>query len=285
MREFEFDYKTLSLQKKFQNLEENFPPEVCQEIPQFLRALKQYGEVSKADFFFGSIYKISAHTFELSYLTDFSSRKITIIDLQVKSLNLLKERFSISDSWDDKEVLPRIPQYDVPQKIIQAIELINKGIDDSYELGRKLGHRGKQKKYIARHGQYAKASLEELGLIKRTRSSRRLVSEITAKGKFIVDAPDDDTKKRLLVEAMLNYHPVWLVMGKVTEGGQKLTDRLVLDTIFPEEVQGADTSPRRAQTIKNWVKWISKYSGIPIHLDEEFLQLTIPMLYADHESE
>ena len=50
----------------------------------------------------------------------------------------------MDNSWDDDEVLPRIPQYDVPEKIIQAVDLIDRGIDDSFELGYKLGHRGKK---------------------------------------------------------------------------------------------------------------------------------------------
>ena len=282
---FEFEYVDACLKKKLSNPEKHFPPEVCQELPQFLYALKQKGEVSKADFFLGRIYKISAHTFDLTYTSDFTSYKIKFIDMKINSLNLFKDRFSITDNWNDNEMLPCIPQYDVPEKILQALELIVKGVDDSYNLGLKLGHKGKHKKYIARHGQYAKTALEELELIERSRKGRKFLIEVTTKGKLIAEALSEDTQKRLLIEAMLNYKPVWLIMGKVTKGGEKLTDKLVLETVFPTEVQDANTSPRRSQTLKNWVKWISSYSGIPIHLQDEGLQLTIPMIYAEQKSE
>lgn len=196
---------------------------------------------------------------------------------------MFRERFSISDSWDDKEVLQCIPQYDVPEKVIQAIELINQGVDDSYSLGWELGHRGKRKEYIIRHGNYAKAALFELGLIDRVREGKSLISKITSKGKLIAEAHNIDIRKRLLIEAMLNYQPIWLLMGKVTEGEQELTDELILETVFHDEVRGADTSPRRSRTLKRWIKWISEYSGIPIYLNGQGLQLTIPMLYAKED--
>lgn len=285
---YEFEYWDDSLKKKLTNLENHFPPEVCQELPQFLQALREKGEVSKADFKLGGvsgISEISGNTFKLSVTLDSPNRKIKVIDITVKSLELLRDRFSLSDNWNDNEVLARIPQYDNPEKIIKALQFISQGIDESYDLGWQLGHRAKKEKDISRHGQYAKSTLEQLGLIARTRQSRKLKSEVTAKGKLIVEAPDEDTQKRLLIEAMLNYKPVWLIMGKVTEDGQKLTDQLVLETVFPPEDWEADTSSRRSQTLKNWVKWISKYTGIPIHLEENVLQLTIPMLYGQSEVE
>ena len=131
---FEFEYLSLSLQKKIDNPNKHFPPEVCDELPQFLIALKQ-GQISKADFQSGDlankgIFKISTNTFDLYYTPGSRLKRIKIIDIRLKSLNLFRERFSVSVSWDDQEVLPCIPQYDVPDKIIQAIELINQGMDD-----------------------------------------------------------------------------------------------------------------------------------------------------------
>lgn len=277
---FKIEFVNNYLKEKFENLGKYFPSEVCQELPFFLEALQKDGEISNSDYFMGHINKISTLTFELTYRSDFQNKVVKISDLKVKSLDLLKTRFTIQDSLSDKDVLERLPQCDKPDKIIKAIELINQGVTDTYQLGLDLGHKGKKKRDIARHGQYAHSALEELKIIKRTQKGRKLIPEITEKGKLIANAPDDDTKKRLLIEAMINYQPVWKVIGEVTEGQQELTDKLVKELVFPEADHSSKTSNRRAQTIKNWVKWISKFTGIPIHLPSQGLQLTIPGLYS-----
>lgn len=286
---FQIDFADNSLKEKFADLENHFPPEVCSEILSFLEVLRRDGDLSHSDcmkgYFGKTITKISAKTFELQYQGNFKTKVLKILDIKVKSLDLLKTRFTIQDFLSDKDLIECIPQYDNPDKIIKAIELINQDVEDTYQLGLKLGHKGKKEKYIARHGQYAHSTLEELKLIKRTRKGRKLIPEVTEKGKLIANAPDQDTKKRLLIEAMLNYQPVWKVIGEVTEAQQELTDELVKKLVFPEEDQDSDTSNRRAQTIKNWVKWISKFTGIPIHLPGQELQLTIPGLYSQENTD
>ena len=52
--------------------------------------------------------------------------------------------------------------------------------------------------------------------------------------------------------------------------------------VFPEILRGADTSNRRSQTLKNWIKSISIFFGMPIRLHNRGMQLTIPMLYAEN---
>ncbi|MFB8788815.1 MAG: hypothetical protein U7123_08190 [Potamolinea sp.] len=165
--------------------------------------------------------------------------------------------------------------------------MIHQGVRDSYDLGDKLGHQGKKREYISRHGQYAKHALEQLKLITKKRQGNRWVTELTEKGRLIAEAPNEDLQFRLLVEAMLNYPPVWRVLAAVSEregqlnDGIILNDELVKTLVFPEILRGADTSNRRSQTVKNWIKWISQYCGIPIRLHKEGVQLTIPMLYSE----
>lgn len=47
--EVEFEYLSLSLQEKINNPNKYFPSEMCDELPQYLTALRQ-GKISKADF-------------------------------------------------------------------------------------------------------------------------------------------------------------------------------------------------------------------------------------------
>ncbi len=282
---FKFKYIDQSLAKKMSNIDQYYPPEVSQELSFFLKTLEEAGEVSRVDYFIGNINKIDANTFEMQYATDSVQKVVTVLDVKVKSIHLLKTRFSIKDSWDDKDVVACIPQCDKPEKMIQTLELISQGKNDSYDIGLSLGSQAKTTKNVRRHGQYSLDALEELRLIQRVKKGRKSELALTDKGVLIAKAPDLETKKRLLIEAMLNYKPVWLVIGEVTEGGKPLTDELVKKLVFPPEDQEADTSNRRSQTIKNWVIFISTFEGIPIYKSENKLQLIIPMLYANPKSE
>jgi hypothetical protein len=277
----------LELQKKLKNPEEYYPPEVCAEMDQSLEILKRDGQFSKTDFYDINTNKVSGITCNLFYRPDLAKKEVLIIAVKVKPANVFRQRFNIMDEWDDKDVVESIPQYDDPKKIIAAIVLVHQGIRDSFELGDKLGHRGKKKEYVSRHGQYAKHTLEQLKLINRTRKGNKWLIEVTEAGKRIAEAPDEDLKKRLLFQAMLNYPPIWRVINAVSERGSQLNEELVLNDelvknlVFPEILRGADTSNRRSQTLKNWIKSISTFFAIPIRVHDSGLQLTIPMLYAE----
>ncbi|MGD1907434.1 MAG: hypothetical protein ACFB0C_15805 [Leptolyngbyaceae cyanobacterium] len=285
-----------ALQQKLSKPEQYFIPEVLRELSIVLQALKRDGTLAGTDFYDTNTNKVSMKTFYLFYKPRIYtgedgeiSQEILLIDLKTKSSEVLKQRFSVSDNWDDKDVVESIPQYDKPIKIIAALQYIYEGIEDSFELGSALGHRGKKREYIARHGNYAKHTLEQLKLITRIKEEHHWSAHLTEKGKLIAEAPSEELKLRLLIEAMLNYPPVWRIIVAVTERqgelGDKeiLTDELVKDLTFPEVLRDSDTSKRRAQTLRNWIKWISDYSGIPIWLHKDGVQLLIPMLYAENK--
>lgn len=275
------------LQKKLNNSEKYYPTEVSQELNQFLEILKTDGHFSKTDFYDVNTNKVSGVTCNLFYKTDFAKHEVLLIDVKVKLADVFRERFKISDDWDDKNVVESIPQYDQPKKIVKALVLIRKGLTDSYDLGYELGHRGKKKEYISRHGQYAKHTLEQLKLITRKRQGIQWVTELTEKGRLIAEAFNESLQFRLLIEAMLNYPPVWRIITAVSERESQLDDELILNDelvknlAFPEILRGADTSNRRSQTLKSWIKWIADHSGIPIRLHKGGVQLTIPMLYGE----
>ncbi|MBD1834503.1 hypothetical protein H6F61_17820 [Cyanobacteria bacterium FACHB-472] len=275
------------LQKKLNNPGKYYPPEVCYELNQFLEILKRDGHLSKTDFYDVNTNKISGVTCNLFYRPNFANKEVLLIDVKMKPADLFRQRFNVADEWDDKDVVESIPQYDQPKKIVQAIVLIYKGVTDSYDLGYSLGHRGKKKEYISRHGQYAKHTLEQLKLITRKRQGIQWVTELTEKGRLIAEAFNDSLQFRLLLEAMLNYPPVWRIITVVSERESQLDDELILNDelvknlAFPEILRDADTSNRRSQTLKNWIKWIAGHSGIPIRLHKDGVQLTIPMLYGE----
>ncbi|WP_193200375.1 hypothetical protein [Nostoc sp. MG11] len=200
---------TPELQKKIKNLEEYYPPEVCHEINHFLEILKQDGHLSKTNFYDINTNEISGLYCNIFYKPCLEQKKVLLIDIKMKAADIFRQRFVIEDDWDDKNCIDSIPQYDKPQKIIEAISLIHQGITNSYELGYELGHRGKKDEYISRHGQYVKHALIALKLIHVTRQGNKRLTELTQKGRLIAEAPNKDLQVRFLIEAMLSYPPIW----------------------------------------------------------------------------
>lgn len=274
---FNLEFIDAKLHEKFLDISMHYPPEVCQELPQFLEALKRDGQISRVEYFRGNINKIAAKTFELHFISNYDQKIIKIIDVRVRPMELLKERFSIQDTWNDSDIIEVIPQCDPPIKLISALELIADGITNSYDLGYALGHRGKQVKYISRHGQYTFQALECLKLITRQKRSRAMFPELTERGKLIATAEEKTIKEKLMTVAMLNYRPVWEVINAITEGDEDFDDETIKILVFSEEDRGANTCPRRIQTLKSWIRWISKTEGIPIRLPGGVTQLVLSL--------
>lgn len=273
---FGFEYSDSDLKDQLEDPEKYLPEEVSQEIPGFLDALRKDGQVRDPDYFRGNINKIAGNTFELQYISDLSRKTVRVLDLKIKSLELLRSRFSIADTWDDKDVIDIIPQCDSPKKLIKALKLIFNGVVDSYELGYELGHRGKQRKDIRRHGQYTRQALESLKLITSYKVGNKLLPELTERGKRIAETSDQELQNKLLTVAMLNYAPVWKIVSAITDQGKEEFDELTIQRIaFPEELREATTCSRRTKTLKAWIRWISKTSGIPIRLPGGVTQLSL----------
>lgn len=293
---FNLVYVNSKLKQELENPEAIYPVEVCKEVSELIAILKRDGQLTKTDFFDSNTHRISGRTLYLFYRpqiispkSNVSQREVLILGLQIKPADVFMQRFSIKDEWDDKDVIGTLPQYDNPKKLIKALRFIHQGILDSYDLGCELGHTAKKTKDVRRHGNYAHTALEELKLIIRVRQGRSLVPYLTEQGKLIAESSSEKVAIELLIKSMLNYPPIWQIISAVTHRAgdlspeKVLTDELVKDLVFPEILHQVDTSIRRSQTLKSWVKWISKSSGIPIWIYEEGLQLPIPMLYADVE--
>jgi hypothetical protein len=274
---FDFQYSDSSLKNKVENPQKQYPDEVCQELPQFIQRLRKDGQMSGTDYFMGGINRISAKTFVLDYLSDFDNGVVKLINLEVKSADLLRSRFSLQNDWDDSDVLDTIPQCDRPQKMIKALKLILGGVSDSYDLGYELGHRGKKREYISRHGQYVRQALDELKLITSYRDGRKLIPELATRGKLIAESDSEQMQNKLLTVAMLNYPPVWKIIDATTKGDDEFTQKTVEELIFPVELRDSDTCARRSQAMRSWITWISSTSGIPIRLPGGYKQLTLPM--------
>ena len=269
------------LEYRLTNATHYYSPSVCAELTYFLEALQRYGEIARTDFFLGNINRISATSVCFYYLSKPDTAEVILLDVIPNNREGKVATLAHIDEWDDRIVIECIPQYDKPAKIIRAVELIAAGVVTALSLGTQLGHRAEKSKDIARQGQYALKTLDALKLIVLTKDGRQSIPQLTERGERLARAKDHETKEALLIAAMLNYAPVMKVIGAVTEDGRKLDDCLVKDLIFPPEFRGADTCNRRAQTIKNWVKWICHYQLLPIAVDDGMTQLPLPMLFSN----
>ena len=291
---FNLVYANSKLKQELEEPKGLYPVEVCEEIAELIKILKRDGQLTKTDFFDSNTHRVSGRTLYLFYRPQFVSPnndigkgEVLIIGAQIKPADVFTQRFSLKDEWDDKDVIGTLPQYDNPKKLIEALRLIHQGVLDSYDLGYKLGHRARKTKDVRRHGSYAQTALEELKLIMRIRKGRFLLPHLTEQGKLIAESSSEKIAVELLIKSMLNYPPIWQIISAVTHRAGELspdkvlTDELVKGLIFPEILHQVNTSTRRSQTLKSWVKWVSNSSGIPIWICNEGLQLPIPMLYAE----
>jgi hypothetical protein len=274
---YTFKYSSPVLQEKLEDPQKHYPEEVDRELGQFLEVLQTTGEVRGTDFFLGNINKLAAKTFTLHYVSDLSNKTVKILELEINSWEVLKERFSLKDSWNDNDVIDVIPQCDSPPKLIRALRLILNGVTDAYDLGHELGHQGKEREYISRHGNYTRQALDCLKLVISMKKGKKLVPELTERGKKIAEASDALVQEKLLTIAMLEYPPLRKVLTAITEGEDEFDDSTIQNMVFPEEFQEVSTCPRRTQTLKAWIRWISGTSGIPIRLPGGTKQLTLPL--------
>jgi hypothetical protein len=269
------------------------PEPVRIELPAVLASLRKIGGVTEAEIEWvrelspnGSLVstetrRIPARSFTLHYRVDFEAKEITIVQLGVNSLKILCESFSIQSErkWDMTEGLP---QCDLPEKLIAALQLIHQGITDSYELAVELGHKAKKRKDIQRHGNYTADALAKLGLIERYKVDKglKLEAKLTEQGRRIAEAKDPLDRQRYLIESMLNYPPLWQIMQEVTAGHQSLTNELIVNTVIPKEDRDGQTAMRRAKPLRRWVEWIAEMTLIPIHKRGE-RQLYLPVFCSD----
>jgi hypothetical protein len=272
------------LEHKLTHALDYFSGAACVELEYFLKALQQYGEISRTEFFLGNINCISATNVCIYYLSKPDAAEVVLLDVTEKNREAkaasLSSSLSPNEEWDDQMVIDCIPQYDKPAKIIRAVECIYDGTLSALGLGTELGHRAEKSKDIARQGHYAMKTLDALKLIELRKIGRQSVPHLLERGERIAQAADQETKEALLIAAMLNYPPVMMVIEAVTKEGRKLDDPLIKELIFPVEFHSSDTCNRRSQTIKSWVKWICHYQLLPMAVDDGATQLPLPMLFS-----
>ncbi|NJO51290.1 MAG: hypothetical protein HC840_19665 [Leptolyngbyaceae cyanobacterium RM2_2_4] len=266
-------------------------PAVEQELAPVLEVLKQNGEVEGAccgvkPGVSGLVYELWGRTFQLAYAVDVPRKEIRFYEFQQIS-HLIDWKTALDQDLRRGEQQPiYIPQIGDPHKFIKTVELIYRGTNTAKGLGVAFGSGAKKEKDLARKGDYLGRPVMEIGLASRGSAENKSSSIyiLTDRGKRIAQSDDQETRERLLAEALLGFYPVQMIIEKTTRDDQELTKELIQEVISLVSFGdcGGTTNPRRASSLRALVNWVSRWAGIPIRREgNDGVQLYIPQIYAN----
>jgi hypothetical protein len=265
-------------------------PELTNELAPVLEALKNFGEVEGANVGIrqgveGLVYELRGRTFQVTYTVDTSRKEVRIYNFRQIS-HLVDWKMPLSQNVRSGEKpLVYIPQISDPQKIIRTVQLIRDGINTSQELGIAFDGADKNDKTLARMGSYLCSSAVALGLAVRHQIKKRssITYILTDRGNRIAQSNDQETRERLLAEALLGFYPIRLIIEETTRSNKEITKELIQKII--SEVSDAfteTTNARRANSLRALVNWVTRWAGIPIRREgNDGVQVYIPFIYYD----
>lgn len=266
-------------------------PAVEQELAPVLEALRQTGEVEGAccgvkPGVSGLVYELRGRTFQLAYAVDVSRKEIRFYEFQQISHSIDWKAALDQDLRQGEQQPIYIPQIGDPQKYIKTVELIHGGTNTAKGLGVAFGSSAKKDKDLTRRGDYLGRPVMEIGLASRSSAENQSSSVyiLTERGKRIAQSNDQETRERLLAEALLGFYPIQMIIQKTNRDNQELTKELIQEVISLVSLGdcGGTTNPRRAGSLRALVNWVSRWAGIPIRREgNDGVQLYIPQIYAN----
>jgi hypothetical protein len=264
---------------------------VEQELAPVLEALKQTGEVGGAccgvmPGVSGLVYELRGRTFQLTYAVDVPRKEIRFYEFQQISHSMDWKTALAQDLCRGEQQPIYIPQIGDPQKYIKTVVLIHGGTNTSKSLGIAFGSDAKKEKDLARRGDYLGRPVMEIGLASRglAKNQSSSIYVLTDRGKRIAQSNDQETRERLLAEALLGFYPIQMIIEQTTHDDQELTKELIQEVISLVSFGdcGGTTNPRRASSLRALVNWVSRWAGIPIRREgNDGVQLYIPQIYAN----
>ncbi len=212
---------------------------VEQELAPILEVLKQTGEVEGAccgvkPGVSELVYELRGRTFQLVYAVDVPRKEIRFYEFQQVS-HLIDWETALDQDLRRGEQQPiYIPQIGDPQKYIKTVELIHGGTNTSKSLGVAFGSGAKKEKDLARRGDYLGRPVMEIGLASRgaVENKSSSIYILTDRGKRIAQSDDQETRERLLAEALLGFYPIQMIIEKTTRDDQELTKELIQEVIL-----------------------------------------------------
>ena len=288
---YKFTYFDNQVKSMFSDRGAFWDTDLEQELSPVIEILKKVGEVEGASCGIkpgvtGLVYELKGRTFQITYTVDVAKKEIRFYEFRQMSHDIdwkmaLKQDLRISE---EKPIY--IPQIGDPHKLIKAIEMIQRGINTPKSLGVAFDSGAKKDKDLARRGDYLGRPLIEIGLASRYPGEKKPASiyVLNERGNRIAQSKDQETRERLLAEALLSFYPIQLIVEKTTLGDEELTKELIQEIISLVSFGdcGGTTNPRRASSLRALVNWVTRWAGIPVRREgNDGVQLYIPYIYAN----
>ena len=252
--------------------------ELRQELFPVLETLQKTGEVEGAicgrkPGVNGLLYELRGRTFLITYAVDSIRKEVRFYEFHQVFHSVDWKTELEQDLCGGEEQMVCIPQVGDPHKFIKAIDLIHSGANTPKNLASEFGSPATQDVYLARRGAYLVKPLIEFGLATRERVAGKLSSiyMLTDRGQRIAESSNQETRKRLLVEALLGFYPIQLIIEETTLGEKELTKELIQEVIARITLGdcGELISRRRVSSLWALVNWVSRWVGIPIQQGSE----------------
>ena len=268
--------------------------ELKEELDPILKQLRHQGEIKGAKCGFtpgvnaAVVYEFTGKTFQIVYavfpeIKTVKIREFCLISPGDPNPNLtgLGDCNLADDEEEPTDIY--IPQIEHFEDILQMLKLIYEGVNDSYNLGLKLGSKAKSKENVSRRGNYFGKATETLGLTEVSfGKNRRKIYNLTTRGHLIAKSQDRQTQERLFAETLLGFRPVQILIEETTHGENPLDLELIQETIALCSIDCSGTTiPRKAHSLRELTNWVARHTGTPILQEgQDGIQLYIPYIYA-----
>lgn len=282
---YSFTYVTPELENLMNS---EWDSELMLELSGVRKTLKKDGEIEGASVGINPavtapMYELKGKTFRLEYSVFPNLKLIKFYDFQPVGYPIdWKTKLDLEIQTLEDE--PYIPQTGDPKVIANTLEMIAHGENTPYYLGLAVGSTAKKYKDVARRGQYVGKWVVQLGLATSVKEKKETtIYKVSEPIRLAIMHKDEDTLYRLIAEALLGFPPVQQTIYRTTKGKEQLTLELIMQVFQDLQITsiGGKTSPRRAQSIRALVIWVSRVSGIPIRRQgQEHVQPYIPFIYA-----
>ncbi|BAQ59810.1 hypothetical protein GM3708_216 [Geminocystis sp. NIES-3708] len=216
---------------------DNISTDKLEVIKTIFEHLKKHGDIEGSDAWRLPEIPRICYVFtcgEINLLYDVLKEHNTIrvygFDLDPRK-NIMRMMNSLKHEWnEDEEHYPYIPQTDRPEKIIRTVEIVHQGFVNSFDIGRELGHKGKQET-LKRHGSYFTRTCTELNLLKYNLRGKTRIYYLTDFGEQLIKFNDHWDRYSFLSKLMLDFKPVTIIFDEIYYGKNALTLELIQEKI------------------------------------------------------
>ena len=160
-----------------------------------------------------------------------------------------------------RERIPKVPQANEINRIIELVEKVGEGAHDAKTIGKRMS-------FDPRQSSYYREAAEMLGFL-----NQRKHYSLTELGKQLMVA-DPTARTRILFLSLLRFPVTGIIVESLEAGLQEWITKDEIEVYMAKVSKlNPDTVKRRTQTILAWLKWLAKNGGI-IEVSNDVVRLS-----------